>query len=90
MGKIKKINSLNYQKNYITEKDITFLSEQGFNALRVPLHYKHFSPSPNIFSNEGFELLDPIVEACKENNIYLILDMHAAPGAQNTNDFSRF
>ena len=77
-----------YRKNYITEKDIVFLAKKGFNALRVPLHYKHFSPSPNVFINEGFDLLDPIVELCKENNIYLILDMHAAPGAQNTNDFS--
>ena len=77
-----------YRKNYITEKDIIFLAKEGFNALRIPLHYKHFSPSPNVFINEGFDLLDPIVELCKENNIYLILDMHAAPGAQNTNDFS--
>lgn len=77
-----------YRANYITEKDIKFLSQNGFNALRIPLHYKHFSPSFNEFINDGFELLDPIINACRNNNMYVILDMHAAPGAQNTSDFS--
>ena len=33
-----------YRQNYITRKEVAFLAEQGFNAIRVPLHYKHFSP----------------------------------------------
>lgn len=77
-----------YRSNYITKEEIAFLSDNGFNALRVPLHYKHFSPSFNQFSTKGFELLEPLVNACRENDVYLILDMHAAPGAQNTSDFS--
>ena len=77
-----------YRSNYITKEEIAFLSDNGFNALRVPLHYKHFSPSFNQFSTKGFELLEPLINACRENDVYLILDMHAAPGAQNTSDFS--
>lgn len=89
VGQDKKIEFFSqYRSNYITEKDIEFLSENGFNALRVPLHYKHFSPSFNEFINDGFELLDPIINACRDNNMYVILDMHAAPGGQNTSDFS--
>ena len=77
-----------YRSNYITEKEISFLAENGFNALRIPLHYKHFSPSFNEFTNTGFDLLEPIINACRDNDVYIILDMHAAPGAQNTSDFS--
>lgn len=77
-----------YRQNYITEKDIAFLAESGFNAIRIPLHYKHFSPVINEFVIDGFEILEPIIDACRDNNVYIILDMHAAPGAQNTNDFS--
>ena len=40
------------------------------------------------FSTEGFELLDSLVAWGNRYNVYLILDMHAAPGAQNTSDFS--
>ena len=39
-----------YRSNYITKEEIAFLSDNGFNALRVPLHYKHFSPSFIVFS----------------------------------------
>tara|TARA_S200000501_G_scaffold81790_1_gene73828 strand:+ start:48081 stop:50057 length:1977 start_codon:yes stop_codon:yes gene_type:complete len=77
-----------YRENYINEKEIKFLADNGFNALRIPLHYKHFSASKNSFSEEGFQILDPVISLCKKYGIYIILDMHAAPGAQNTNDFS--
>ena len=77
-----------YRENYINEKEIKFLADNGFNALRIPLHYKHFSSSKNSFSEEGFQILDPVISLCKKYGIYIILDMHAAPGAQNTNDFS--
>ena len=77
-----------YRKNYITEKDIKYISDNNFNALRVPLHYRDFSPNFMEFSTEGFELLDSLVAWGNRYNVYLILDMHAAPGAQNTSDFS--
>ena len=77
-----------YRKNYITEKDIKYISDNNFNALRVPLHYRDFSPNFMEFSTEGFELLDSLVTWGNRYNVYLILDMHAAPGAQNTSDFS--
>ena len=77
-----------YRKNYITEKDIKYISDNNFNALRVPLHYRDFSPNFMEFSTEGFELLDSLVAWGNRYNVYLVLDMHAAPGAQNTSDFS--
>ena len=77
-----------YRKNYITEKDVKYISDNNFNALRVPLHYRDFSPNFMEFSTGGFELLDSLVAWGNRYNVYLILDMHAAPGAQNTSDFS--
>ena len=35
-----------YHQNYITEQDIAFIAEQGFNTLRIPFHYKFFSNEP--------------------------------------------
>ena len=34
-------------------------------------------------SEEGFRLLDAVVDACARHGIYTILDLHAVPGAQN-------
>lgn len=77
-----------YYENYITEADVAFIAANGFNAIRVPFHYKFFSPAPGEYVQDGFNLIDQLLEWCSAYGVYLILDMHCAPGAQNTNDFS--
>ncbi len=67
-----------YRENYITQADIHFIKQCGFNSIRVPLHYKFFEAE----GTEGFTLLDHVVQWAHEENLYIILDMHAAPGGQ--------
>ena len=66
-----------YRQTYITEADIQFLKTCGFNSVRVPFHYKFFHDT-----EDGFRLLDPLVEWCERAGIWIILDMHCAPGGQ--------
>jgi len=79
-----------YRKNYVAEKDIELISEWGFNSIRLPFHYQFFSPidSPGVFIEDGFEIIDTLLIWCKKNNLYLILDMHCAPGGQNDGNIS--
>jgi hypothetical protein len=67
-----------YRENYITQADIHFLKQCGFNSIRVPLHYKFFETN----DAEGFTLLDRVIQWARQENLYIILDMHAAPGGQ--------
>jgi aryl-phospho-beta-D-glucosidase BglC (GH1 family) len=67
-----------YREDYITQSDIHLIKQCGFNSIRVPLHYKFFETD----DAEGFTLLDRAVEWAHEENLYIILDMHAAPGGQ--------
>lgn len=67
-----------YREQYITRSDIQFLKKAGFNSVRIPLHYKFFLPG----NNEGFEILDRVVGWARQAGIYVILDMHCAPGGQ--------
>jgi hypothetical protein len=67
-----------YRENYITNSDIDFLHQQGFNSVRVPIHYKFFMPG----NDEGFALLDHVVEWAHKDGMYVIIDLHAAPGGQ--------
>lgn len=67
-----------YRENYVTKADIHLLREAGFNSIRVPMHYKFFETE----NGEGFELLDRVVEWSRQEDLYVILDMHAAPGGQ--------
>ena len=34
-----------FENNYVQEADIKAISDWGFNSIRLPLHYKFFSPS---------------------------------------------
>lgn len=67
-----------YRESYVTRQDIHLLHEAGFNSIRVPLHYKFFEAD----NSEGFSLLDHVVEWSRQEGIYVILDLHAAPGGQ--------
>jgi len=67
-----------YRENYVTREDIALLHRAGFNAVRVPLHYSLFESD----EGEGFRLLDRLIEWSRAENLYVILDLHAAPGGQ--------
>jgi endoglucanase len=79
-----------YRKNYVSERDIELIAEWGFNSIRLPFHYQFFSPidSPGVFIDDGFRIVDSLLVWCKRNNLYLILDMHCAPGGQNSGNIS--
>ncbi len=67
-----------YRENYVTRADIHLLHEAGFNSIRIPMHYRFFETD----DAEGIKLLDRVIDWCRQENIYVILDMHAAPGGQ--------
>src|SRR3977135_4035213 len=67
-----------YRENYVTREDTAFLHRAGFNAIRVPLHYNLFESD----DAEGFKLLDRLMVWSRSENLYVILDLHAAPGGQ--------
>jgi len=79
-----------YLKNGITKQDIDFLAKSGFNSIRLPMHYNLYTlpiekepkKGENTWLEEGFRMTDDLLKWCKDNKIYLILDLHAAPGGQ--------
>ena len=79
-----------YLKNMISEKDIDSLRRWGFNSIRLPIHYNLFTlpvdeeplSGQNTWLKTGFELTDNLISWCRKNKLYLILDLHAAPGGQ--------
>lgn len=76
--------------NHCTKADVDSLAAWGFNSIRLPMHFNLFTlpvdrepvAGENTWLTKGFELTDSLLSWCKENKIYLILDLHAAPGGQ--------
>jgi aryl-phospho-beta-D-glucosidase BglC (GH1 family) len=73
-----------YRDNYITKEDIAFIKKSGLNSVRVPFNYRLFVSEDHDtrFAGPGFEMLDRVIKWCKEENLYVVLDMHCAPGGQ--------
>ena len=77
-------------RNHVRRTDIDSLKAWGFNAVRLPMHYNLFTlpaeqepvPGQDTWLNKGFELTDSLINWCKANEMYVILDLHAAPGGQ--------
>jgi endoglucanase len=81
-----------YRDNYVRKIDIDSIKSWGFNSIRLPFHYDLFATNTNppVFLNKGFEILDSLLSWCEANQIYLILDMHAAPGGQSDEPISDY
>ena len=74
-----------FLENYITAADIHYLKQIGMNSLRIPFNYRMFTTEYYMGSGDperGFIYLDRLVGWCKQGKIYLLLDMHCAPGGQ--------
>lgn len=76
--------------NMVTRRDIDSLKEWGFNSVRLAMHYNLFTPPVEkepvageiTWLEKGFVMTDSLLSWCTSNEIYLILDLHAAPGGQ--------
>src|SRR5271154_340931 len=73
-----------YRNNYIAEDDIKRIAELGYNSVRPALDSRLFLTEGDnpVYVDEGFEVLDNLVKWSKKYGIYVIIDMHAAPGGQ--------
>lgn len=73
-----------FRRNYITEADIQRIAELGFNSVRPALNARLFLAEGEnaAYVSEGFELLDNLVKWCKKYGVYVVIDMHGAPGGQ--------
>lgn len=73
-----------YRLNYITQKDIEFIKKVGFNSVRIPFNYRLFvqNEDPVRWDSTGFGLLDSVVNWCGGSRLFVVLDMHCAPGGQ--------
>ncbi len=70
--------------------DADSMKAWGFNSVRVAMHYVWFTPPIEdepvpgeiTWLNKGFTMIDSLLDWCGDNQMYLILDLHGAPGGQ--------
>lgn len=79
--------------NHFRKIDVDSMARWGFNSVRPALHYKLFTlpiedeplAGTNTWLESGFARLDSLMAWCAANKMYVMLDMHGAPGGQGEN-----
>ena len=76
--------------NHTRKIDVDSMAAWGFNSVRLPMHFNLYTlpieeepeAGRNTWLEKGFAMTDSLLNWCKANKMYLILDLHAAPGGQ--------
>ena len=72
-----------YNENFISASDIKNVKKLGANCIRLPIRYKNICRKENCKGDVDFDWMDSVVEKCRKAGIYVIIDLHSAPGFQN-------
>jgi aryl-phospho-beta-D-glucosidase BglC (GH1 family) len=83
-----------WRANHTNEDDIEAMHQAGFNSVRLPMHYNLYTlpiedepvAGQNTWLETGFALTDSLIVWCKARDMYVILDLHAAPGGQGNDE----
>uniref|UniRef100_A0A803NE05 Mannan endo-1,4-beta-mannosidase n=1 Tax=Chenopodium quinoa TaxID=63459 RepID=A0A803NE05_CHEQI len=75
---------------FIVEDDFRFISQNGLNAVRIPVGWWIASDPtpPKPFVGGSLQALDNAFTWAQKYGIQVIVDLHAAPGSQNGNEHS--
>ena len=81
-----------YRQNFVTRRDIDSIAAWGFNSIRLPMHFALLTPrdSVGVYTESEFARIDSLLSWCEANRLYLILDLHCAPGGQNHDNISDY
>lgn len=81
-----------YRDNFIRREDINLIAEWGFNSIRLPMHFELLTSrdETGVYYESGFETIDSLLSWCEANELYLILDLHCAPGGQSAEPISDY
>lgn len=73
---------------FIQDDDLAYLQGLGINTIRLPINYRLLQNEDGSWVKDkagkiDFGKIDNIVLACKNRGIYVLLDLHGAPGSQS-------
>ncbi|KAF2444221.1 glycoside hydrolase family 5 protein [Karstenula rhodostoma CBS 690.94] len=81
-----------FNKHYagwITPADIQKIHDAGLNTVRIPIGYwslRALVDSSEHFPTMDLQYLDAVIQKAADLGMFVVMDLHAAPGAQKTND----
>ena len=71
-----------YRERFIAEADIERIAVEGFDHVRLPMNARLMIDEDGGLIEAGFALVDRLIEWCRAHRLWVVLDLHGAPGGQ--------
>lgn len=71
-----------FRATFITERDVATIAASGFDHVRLPINARVVQDDDGEPVEEGYALIDQLLEWCREHRLWALLDLHGAPGGQ--------
>jgi len=72
-----------YRDAFLTDADFDILMRVGVSLVRLPIYYRDLQYENGSLIPNGFEKVDWVVNTCADRGMYVLLDLHGAPGSQS-------
>ncbi len=71
-----------FRTNFIAEGDIALIAASGFNHVRLPVNSRVIQDENGAPIEAGYAMIDRLIEWCRAHKLWVLLDLHGAPGGQ--------
>jgi hypothetical protein len=71
-----------FRDAFITEADIERIAASGFDHVRLPINARVIQDQAGEPIEAGYAMIDRLIEWCRKNRLWVLLDLHGAPGGQ--------
>ena len=72
-----------FTQDFMTEDDFAYLKSHNINLIRVPFRYNMFIDDNGDRVPDGYRYIDRLMRMAEKYEIYVLPDLHTAPGGQN-------
>jgi endoglucanase len=71
-----------FRDSFISEDDIARIAAEGMNHVRLPINSRVVMDEQGALQPAGIALIDRLIEWCRLHGLWVVLDLHGAPGGQ--------
>jgi endoglucanase len=71
-----------FRDRFIGEADIARIAAEGMNHVRLPINARTVMDEDGALVPAGFVPIDRLIDWCRAHGLWVVLDLHGAPGGQ--------
>jgi len=71
-----------FRDAFVAEEDIARIAASGFDHVRLPINSRVIQDDDGAPIEAGYALIDRLIGWCREHRLWVLLDLHGAPGGQ--------